>query len=154
MESEHALGYLLLHAASTLERQIDQVLQERLGIGFSQYKILVMLQANPSMQQRTMADHLGQTEASISRQIKLLVGKGMLASAINPESKREHIATPTAKGARLTLAAQSVMREHLAPAASLLGDKQHKQLIGSLTALHAWICQPGKLMSCDHPFDI
>ena len=61
------LGYLLQHTATILMRQSDQVLQERLGIGMSQLKLLMMLQNSPNVQQRKLAECLGQTEASISR---------------------------------------------------------------------------------------
>src|SRR5262245_828979 len=91
-------GYLLQHTAMILMRQSDQVLQERLGVGMSQFKILMMVRTSPNVQQRKLAEALGQTEASISRQTKLLCEKGLLIIRVNPKSRREHIAVPTAKG--------------------------------------------------------
>src|ERR1700755_3521534 len=90
-------GYLLQHTATILMRQSDQVLQERLGIGMSQFRVLLMLQRNANSQQRKLAECLGQTEASISRQIKLLCEKSLLAVRVNPQSRREHIAVLTPK---------------------------------------------------------
>src|SRR6266545_1497160 len=110
----NTLGYLLEHTASIIHRQSDQVLQERLGIGLSQFKILMMLQWRPHTQ-RELADSLGQTEASISRQIKLLVEKGMLTVTVNPQNRREHRTTPTAKGIKVGQAAQEVMAEYHGP---------------------------------------
>src|SRR5688572_31693887 len=98
MEPVSAIPYLLQHTAAMLLRQSDQILQERLGIGMSQVRILTMLEHEPNVQQRKLADRLGQTEASISRQIKLMREKGFLTVAVNPKSKREHITVPTQKG--------------------------------------------------------
>ena len=149
-----AIGYLLQHVASVLGRQLDQALQEQLGIGMSQFRILMILQHHPEIRQRQLADHLAQTEASISRQIKLLHQKDMLTTRINPANKREHISEPTAKGLRITEAAQKVMHEYAAPAYETMSDKQQREFVSLLRAMHAWTCQPGKLTSCDHPFGL
>jgi DNA-binding MarR family transcriptional regulator len=154
MDRQRAIGYLLQHVAGAWAQQANQVLQERLGIGMSQFKILVMLQHEPHMHQRQLASHLGQTEASISRQMKLLVDKGMLAIRVNPDSKREHITVPTPKGVRLTEAARDTMAQYSQPLYEHLSEKQQKQLVETLRAIHGWVCQPGKHVACDHPFKI
>ncbi len=47
METTDRLSYLLQHTSTIMQRQADQVLQERLGVGMSQYKILSTLQDRP-----------------------------------------------------------------------------------------------------------
>jgi DNA-binding MarR family transcriptional regulator len=147
-------GYLLTHTATILLRQSDQVLQERLGIGMSQFKILIMLQHESNVQQRKLAEFLGQTEASISRQIKLLTEKGLLAIRVNPKSRREHITVPTAKGIKMTQAATEVLEQYHGPMLAHLSPKQHQQLDETLGAFHQYICMSGKQFACDHPFDL
>ena len=146
-------GYLLQHLAFTLAKQSDQVLQEQLGIGFSQFKILIALQWNPHTQQRHIAESLGQTEASISRQIKLLHEKAMLTTRINPANRRVHITTPTPKGIKMTEAARAVFQDVYGPMFAGISDKQQQQLIEGLESMHDFACQPGKTAACDHPFD-
>src|SRR3982751_5902718 len=124
MESTATLSYLLQHTSIIMQRQADQVLQERLGVGMSQYKILSTLQERPNVQQRFLADSLGQTEASISRQVKLLVEKGMLTVQTNPKNRREHVTVLTTKGAKVTLAAYDVLSEYHQPAFDCLSDKE------------------------------
>ena len=46
------LGYLIEHTASMLHKQTDQLLQERLGIGMSQFKLLVVFRNQPELSQR------------------------------------------------------------------------------------------------------
>src|SRR6266567_1939006 len=118
MNTEHQqnnLGYLLVHVSMILAKQSEQVLQERLGIGFSQFKILRALQTNRHIKQRVIANNLGQTEASISRQVKLMVDDGLLRVTVSPHSRRERITVPTAKGERLTEAALDALAKYHGP---------------------------------------
>lgn len=154
MKPVTTIGYLLQHVASTLQRQSDQVLQERLGIGMSQYRILMMLQAFPETNQRKLADYLGQTEASISRQVKLLHEKGFLATRIDPTERRRHLTNPTLKGLKITEAARQILDNYHAPMLATLNDKQQQQFKEMLSTLHNYTCASGRPMACDHPFDL
>lgn len=154
MDPVIAIGYLLQHTATMLMRQSDQVLQERLGIGMSQLRILMILEHSPGIQQRKLADCLGQTEASISRQIKLLQERGVLAVRVNPKSRREHLAVPTAKGMKLTQAALEVLVQHYAPILERLSGKERNRLQAMLQTIHDHICAPGKPFACDHPYEM
>ena len=154
MRPTNNIGYLLQHLSSTLARQSDQVLQERLGIGFSQFKILMVLQRNSHIQQKQIADALGQTEASISRQIKLLHDQGLLTSRVGQQNRREHITVLTDKGERFTSEALSVLNSYHSPMFAKLNDKQQAQLVESLRLMHQEVCRADKPGACDHPFDV
>ena len=154
MAPTNNLAYLIQHLAAVMGRQTDQVLQEQLGIGLSQFKILMVLEWNPRVQQRTIADSLGQTEASISRQIKLLKGKNLLVTKQDPQNRRKHLSAPTTLGMQLTEAASAIMRRSFGPDFASLGDDQLLQLAGGLQKLHAITCRPGKLGACDHPLGL
>ncbi len=148
------IGYLLQHLSGVLAKQSDQALQEQLGIGFSQFKILMVLHNNPSVQQRHIAEALGQTEASISRQIKLLHDQGMLTTRISERNRREHITVPTAKGERMTDEALQVLNSYHAPMFAKLSDKQQQQLLEVLSLMHQEVCRPDRPGACDHPFNV
>jgi DNA-binding MarR family transcriptional regulator len=137
-----------------MHRQADQILQERLGIGISQYRILLMLEQNPNVEQRRLADNLGQTEASISRQVKLLHERGMLATRVNPAEKRKHITAPTLKGVKVTTAASEVLDQYYEPLFATLGAKEQEGLHRALTTLHEGACAPGRPVACDRAFAI
>lgn len=141
------IGYLLQKLAFCLNRQNDQVLQEQLGIGFSQFKILMILQWRPNVQQRQIADNLSQTEASVSRQIKLLKEEGLLATEINPNNKREHITKPTQKGIALTQKALEVLNRHHQPMFAKLSQKQQEQLAEGLRIMYDHACTHMSLKS-------
>lgn len=148
------LSYIIHHLAAVMGKQSDQVLQEQLGIGLSQFKILMVLEWNPRVQQKAIADSLGQTEASISRQIKLLKAKGLLFSRLDPNNKRRHITTPTPLGMQVTEAATNIMRRSFGPDFASLGEDQIMQLVTGLQKLHSIVCRPGKLGACDHQLGI
>ncbi|MDB5169013.1 MAG: hypothetical protein JWO41_369 [Candidatus Saccharibacteria bacterium] len=145
------LGYLIQHLAAVIGKQSDQVLQEQLGIGLSQFKILMVLEWNPQVQQKFIAESLGQTEASVSRQIKLLQKKGLLTTRIDKDNKRKRITAPTPLGMQVTEAATAILRRSFGPDFSMMGEKQMMQLIAQLQNLHFVVCRPGKLGACDHP---
>lgn len=152
MNPAESLSYLLQHTSTTMHRQADQVLQERLGLGISQFRILKVLGERPNVQQRFLADTLGQTEASISRQVKLLVKKGLLAVQINRENQREHLTLPTSKGLKVTQAAQDILAQYHAPAFEQLSLKEKQQLAALLSHIHMFCCQEGKPYACDLPW--
>lgn len=142
------LGYLLQHTASSLSRQADQVLQERLGIGLSQFKIMMVLQWNPGVKQRDVANSLGQTEASVSRQIKLMHEDSLLQTTVKPTNRREHLTTLTRKGERLADEASSVLNQYHAPIFDGLSEKQQRQLGEILDVMHSGICRGDRVGRC------
>lgn len=150
MDPANKFSYLTQHLAGVMGKQIDQVLQEQLGIGFSQFKILMVLEWNPRVQQRTIANSLGQTEASISRQIKLLTGKNLLVAKQDPQNRRKHITAPTPLGMQVTEASSDIIRRSFGPEYASVGDTQLAQLVTGLQKLHQIVCQPGKVGACDH----
>jgi DNA-binding MarR family transcriptional regulator len=116
------------------------VLQERLGIGFSQFKILLVLQNNSNIQQKQIADALGQTEASVSRQIKLLTERGLLTTRVSPQNRREHLTTLTPRGVRFTEEALRILNDYHGPVFSVLSEKQQTQLLELLELMHDKAC--------------
>ena len=154
MGPQHTTSYLLQHVCYILSKQADQVLQEQLGIGISQFKILRVLQFSPLTRQRQIADWLGQTEASISRQIKLMIDKGLLEVTISPKNRREHLTTPTAKGLRITEEALKLLDRDQAQMYKDVGDKKLLQLVDTLKQMHEHICPSGALASCHGVFQM
>jgi len=119
-------GYLLNRLAFSLSRQSDQILLERLGIGMSQYIIMHILQLQSSIQQRVIATQLGQTEASISRQMKILANQSLLEVRTNPQNRREHVIILTTKGERIIDEANNILDEFHKTIFEEYGDKNFK----------------------------
>lgn len=149
-----AIAYLLEHVPGVLMRQSDQTLLEQLGIGMSQLRILTLLKKQPALQQNQIAEHLGQTEASVSRQMRIMHEKGLLTRRVDPNNRRAHLTEPTIKGLNLAEAANAALLKYTSPLFAGLNDKQQKQLVEMLRTIHDAVCAPGKPTSCDHPFEL
>ncbi len=152
MEPVQQLGYLLHHLSFVVDRQSDQILQERLGIGFSQFKILMALKWHESVQQKHIADSLGQTEASISRQIKLMHDKGLLESRVSPTNRRQRLTVLTNRGLKLADEAMVTLNRYHEPMFMRLSDKQRVQLAETLSAMHGEVCSDNKPGRCHGNF--
>lgn len=148
------LGYLLEHISGQLHRQSDQTLQERLGVGMSQLNIMTMLQDYPETSQRRLAGGLGQTEAAVSRQIKLLADKNLVAVKIDPAERRRRIIALTPRGIKLAEAAREVLAEKRRQVYQNLNVKQKEQLLEIFETMHEITCPPNKPRSCDRPYDL
>lgn len=127
-ETPPSLGYLLHHLAFMLMKQTDLVLQEQIGIGFSQYKILRSLQQRNGVQQKQIARYLGQSEASISRQIHVLENQGFIKNVVRKENRREHIITLTDKGEKLFDHAVTIVTKYHDPMLDHLSRKEQESL--------------------------
>lgn len=143
MDPKTNLGYLLHHAAFAIDRASDQVLLERLGIGFSQFKILMALKWHAHSQQRQIADYLGQTEASVSRQIKLLRARSLVQMRASTKSRRDHITVLTTKGDSLATRATEILNAYHAPMFAGLNGKQQTALSEALMIMHSVTCPAG-----------
>ncbi len=147
------LGFLMHHLAGVLDRQSDLLLQERLDIGFSQFKILMALKWHQGVQQKQIADKLGQTEASVSRQIKMLHEIGYLTSIAGKEDRREHITALTPKGEKLVDKAMKALNDYHSPVFERLSLSQQLALQEMLETMHAQACRADRLGSCGNTTD-
>lgn len=138
--TKQSIGYLLHHISAVLARNSDQILQEQLGIGFSQFKILLILQQKSGVQQKQIATALGQTEASISRQIRLLQDSGLLTSTVHPNNRRQHIIRLTPKGLKVIDRAMQILNGYHAPVFARLNERQQSQLADMLGEIHNSLC--------------
>jgi DNA-binding MarR family transcriptional regulator len=87
----HKLAFLL-------EKKSDEILRDQLSIGFAQYKVLEAISHNTLAKQNLIAELLDQTEASISRQIKLLEKKGLIVVSQVMGNKRARELSLTMQG--------------------------------------------------------
>lgn len=152
MDPTLQLGYLLHHLSFVLDRQSDVVLQERFGIGFSQFKILLILRKKQGVQQRQIADALGQTEASVSRQIHLMRDDGLIGVGVSSENRREHHITLTAKGERLIDVGFEALNDYHKPVFDGLTSNRQQALLNMLSIMHDTVCSADKPGACQHSF--
>lgn len=135
MSNSQTLGFNLHYLSFMLDRQSDLFLRDRFQIGFSQFKILMALMKRTNVQQKEIADFLGQTEASVSRQIQNLGDLGLLHRRRDPENRRQHITQLTDKGEKLARGAIAELEKHYAPMFAVLSDSDQQKLAVSIDKL-------------------
>ena len=132
MQPANVISFRIQNLAALLHKTSDRVLQKKLGIGMSQFKILVAVQSNRQLLQRHIALSLNQTEASISRQVKLLHRKQLLVTRLNPKDHRQHITTLAPKGQRLITTALEILEAFQSQFLVGLPKHQQTELLKSL----------------------
>lgn len=148
MDYKDNLGYLLHHIGFVMDRQSDILLQERLDIGFSQFKILMALKWNAGIQQKQVAERLGQTEASVSRQIKLLKDAGFVSVKQGANNRREHITTLTSKGVASADKALRALNAYHSPVFEQFSSEEQQALRQLLQMLHQRMCSRDPNSNC------
>lgn len=141
MDQNDDLGTLLHFASSSLDQHSDYVLREKLGIGLSQFRILLVLLSEDGQNQISIADNLDQTEASISRQIKILKGKKLVEVRPKPNSKREKIVFITGKGLMLGESGLSILNSYHLPLFTGINEHDQKALKNILRSIHSHVEQ-------------
>ncbi len=150
MSNSNKIDYILQHITSLLTRDSDQILLEQLGIGYSQYKILRILSNGVGVKQKFIADTLGQTEASISRQIDILISKSLITKQVDPHNRRNRLITITSKGRKIAEATKQVLSKYHNSMLGDLSDKQQADLLKLLESLHNKLCQNNHSMDMDY----
>ncbi len=91
--------YWQIHTLAFLfEKKADERLKESFGLGFAQYKVLEAIGRNTNAKQNTVAELLDQTEASISRQIRILSRKNLITVDMVMGNKRARELNLTEQG--------------------------------------------------------
>ncbi|MGH7195349.1 MAG: MarR family winged helix-turn-helix transcriptional regulator [Candidatus Saccharimonadales bacterium] len=144
-----ALGSALNHLSFVLDRQINQALFEQLGLGLAQYKVLAEISNSPRPKQKQIANNLAQTEASISRQIKLLSDAGLIIARVDPKNRRSRATFLTYKGERLVQAAGTIFANQHKQIFAKLNQQQLAALANYLAVLHGAVCGNKQSRACD-----
>lgn len=135
------IDIILKHITSLLTTKYDQVLLDQLGIGYSQYKLLIQFKTGEIIKQNSMATSLGQTEASISRQVKILHLKGLITRSYDPKNRKTKVVVLTKLGHTIKETAKGIIANHNRDFLSVLNSKDRSRLLSDLDKLHSQLCK-------------
>jgi DNA-binding MarR family transcriptional regulator len=134
------IDVLLEHITSLLTSKYNLVLSNELGISYSQYKVLVQFSGNSIIRQKTIAKFLGQTEASISRQLGIMDVNGLIHKTYDPDNRKSIIVTLTQKGHTVKNSAENIVLRENSTSLRKVSAKDQKLLTKNLTKIHDQIC--------------
>src|SRR6201996_405927 len=96
------LWYLVRRAASLMDRQGEVLLRRELGISQAQFLVLSVVDAHPGpLSQQAIADRVGLTKGSVSRQIDHAVAAGLMTVRVASHTRRENAVALTEAGTAL-----------------------------------------------------
>jgi len=90
----------LIHVVASIEADLSKVLQERHGLGLSDYRALQILSRSPDSELRMqeLASHLRLNQSSISRMVERLERGGLTIRDLCPDDRRGVYAVRTDRG--------------------------------------------------------
>ncbi|MFJ4872873.1 MarR family winged helix-turn-helix transcriptional regulator [Streptomyces sp. NPDC088757] len=96
------LWYLTRRVAGLMDRNGEALFQRELGISLAQFLVLSVIDAHPgTLNQQQVADRLGLTKGTVSRQIDHAVSAGLVEVRPAPHSRRENAVRLTPAGTGL-----------------------------------------------------
>ncbi|MET9933300.1 MULTISPECIES: MarR family winged helix-turn-helix transcriptional regulator [unclassified Streptomyces] len=96
------LWYLTRRVAGLMDRNGEVLFQRELGISLAQFLVLSVIDAHPgTLNQQQVADRLGLTKGTVSRQIDQAVSAGLVEVRPAPHSRRENAVRLTPAGTDL-----------------------------------------------------
>jgi DNA-binding MarR family transcriptional regulator len=96
------LWYLIRRAAGLMDHQGETLLRRELGISLAQFLVLSVVDAHPGpLSQQAIADRVGLTKGSVSRQIDHAVAVGLMTVRVASHTRRENAVTLTEAGTAL-----------------------------------------------------
>lgn len=94
--------YLTRRVATLMDRTGETLFQREIGTSLAQFLVLSVVDAHPGpLNQQAIADRLGLTKGTVSRQIDSAVAAGLMTVRTSPHSRRENVITLTPKGTGL-----------------------------------------------------
>lgn len=127
-EPRNQIGYSLHRLTFILQRMADEKLQTELGIGFAQFKLLLGLSKHPGVEQQELAFYLGQSEASISRQLASMKRKHLVSVEKDKKDSRRRQVKLTKNGKNTFEKSKKLLESMHRQTVKQFKDSQIKQL--------------------------
>jgi DNA-binding MarR family transcriptional regulator len=96
------LWYLVRRVAGLMDRQGEALFRRELGISLAQFLVLSVVDAHPgTLSQQAVADRLGLTKGTVSRQIEAAAAAGLMTVRVAAHTRRENAVALTKTGTAL-----------------------------------------------------
>lgn len=129
------LWFLVRRVAGLLDRRGEALFRSELGISLAQFLVLSVVDAHPGhLSQQAVADRLGLTKGTVSRQINQAVAAGLMVVQPAPHTRRENVVSLSSTGTALVRRGDAVFAESRA---ALLDSVEHHDLTAAVRVLGA-----------------
>ncbi len=132
------LFFMLQKSLFFFDKMADQALRKEMDLTLAQFHVLMMVYLHGTASQQRVAEMLQNTQASISRQVALLLQKKYLTRTQNPENKREYHLVNTSLGTSLVKKGVKVLDVLLRETFSSISEKDKEKVVHHLnTVIHS-----------------
>ncbi len=138
------LWYLTRRAAALMDRAGERLFRAELGISLAQFLVLSVVDAHPGLlNQQVVADRLGLSKGTISRQLEAAVDAGLMMVEVSPHSRRENVVSLTSKGSALVRRGDKAVAEAQPSDLSSLSASELAAAVKVLSALNEMLESQG-----------
>ena len=123
------LFFMLQKSLFFFDRMADQVLRKETELTLAQFHVLMMIYMHGTASQQLIAEMLQNTQASVSRQVSLLLEKKCLTRTQNPLNKREYRLTNTSLGTSLVKKSIKALDKKLKEVLDVIPEKEKEKMV-------------------------
>ena len=106
------LWYLVRRVAGLMDRAGEALFRRELGISLAQFLVLSVVDAHPGpLNQQAIADRLGLTKGTVSRQLDSAVNAGFISVQPAPHTRRENTVKLTKAGTDLVRRGDAIFQQ-------------------------------------------
>lgn len=129
------LFFMLQKSLFFFDKMVDQILRKEIELTLAQFHVLMMIYMRGTASQQVIAEMLQNTQASVSRQVSILLEKKCVTRVQNPLNKREYRLTNTALGTSLVKKSVKALDKKLKEVLSIVPEKDKEKMVLSLNKI-------------------
>lgn len=129
------LFFMLQKSLCFFDRMADQAIRKETDLTLAQFHVLTMIFMHGTASQQLIAEMLQNTQASVSRQVSLLLRKKCLTRTQNPQNKREYRLTNTALGTTLVKKAVKALDQKFTEVFNVVPEKDKEKMVQNLNKI-------------------
>jgi DNA-binding MarR family transcriptional regulator len=132
------LWFLVRRVAGLMDRNGETLFRRELNLSLAQFLVLSVVDAHPGdLSQQLIADRLGLTKGTVSRQIDNAVAAGLMTVEVSRRTRRENQVALTPAGEDLVRHGDAILREAQQTALPVVDDNDMAAALRVLSSLNA-----------------
>ena len=130
------LWYHIRRVAGLMDRQGEALFRRELGISLAEFLVLSVVDAHPGpLSQQAIADRVGLTKGTVSRQIDHAAAAGLMTVRVASHTRREHAVALTDAGTALVRRGDALTQTSRAAMLDAIDPKELAAAVHVLDAL-------------------
>lgn len=129
------LGMRVHKLTCLMGRAAERVLRSAGNLTFAQFRILIALRHGATLNQRTIAQYHGLTEAAVSRILTTMQRQKLVRLVRDPANRRTNQLTLTPQGKRTAESATHVLEKQFTKVYQRISPAQRRSLLSTLDIL-------------------